>query len=145
MSIEIKVKNSGFIELTKIVDERDGHLCVAESNRNIPFEIKRVYYINHLENFKSIRGHHAHKALQQVIFCINGSFKLELDDGTNRQTIDMWQDNIGIILGPRLWHTMHSFSCGSVLLVLASDYYCESDYIRNYDEFMETVSHEDTV
>lgn len=133
---KINVKNSGYVELPRIVDERDGVLSIMEGNKDIPFDIKRVYYINHLENLESVRGKHAHRALQQVIFCINGSFTLTLDDGQTKQDIHMWRDNIGIILGTGLWHEMHSFSSGCILLVIASDYYNEADYIRNYDEFL---------
>ena len=133
---KIIVKNSGYVELPRIVDERDGVLSIMQGNKDIPFDIKRVYYINHLENLESVRGKHAHKALQQVIFCINGSFTLTLDDGHNKQDIHMWRDNIGVILGTGLWHEMHSFSSGCILLVVASDYYDEADYIRNYDEFL---------
>ncbi len=133
---KINVKNSGYIELPRIIDEHDGVLSIMEGNKDIPFDIKRVYYINHLENLESVRGKHAHKALQQVIFCINGSFTLTLDDGQTKQDIHMWRDNIGVILGTGLWHEMHSFSSGCILLVVASDYYDEADYIRNYDEFL---------
>lgn len=136
MQVPIKVKNSGYVELTRIVDDRDGVLGIMEGSRDIPFEIKRVYYINHLENCHSVRGKHAHKTLKQVIFCINGSFVLSFDDGTNTQDVLMWRDNVGVLLGPGLWHTMHSFSSGCILLVVASDYYDEADYIRDYDEFM---------
>ena len=72
----ITVNNSGYIELPRVVDERDGVLSIMEGNKDIPFDIKRVYYINNLENRQSIRGKHAHKTLKQVIFCINGSFVL---------------------------------------------------------------------
>lgn len=136
---KIIVKNSGYIELPRVVDERDGVLSIMEGNKDIPFAIKRVYYINHLENLQSVRGKHAHKALQQVIFCINGSFVLSLDDGQSKQDILMWRDNVGVILGTGLWHEMHSFSSGCILLVVASDYYNEADYIRNYDEFLAFV------
>jgi len=136
---EIIVQNSGYIELPRIIDERDGVLCIMEAQKHIPFEIKRVYFINNLEHQTSIRGKHAHKKLQQVIFCINGSFTLSLDDGENKQDILMWKDSVGVILGPCLWHTMHSFSSGCVLLVIASDYYSEADYIRHYDKFIEYI------
>lgn len=133
---DIIVKNSGYIQLKKIHDERDGSLVIAEAQRDIPFTIKRVYYINNLENCVSVRGRHAHKQLQQVIFCINGSFVLHLDDGMNKQDILMNKDNIGVILGPMLWHEMLDFSSGCVLLVFASDYYDENDYVRNYEFFL---------
>jgi hypothetical protein len=135
----IIVKNSGYVELKKIHDDRDGNLIILEALRDIPFEIKRIYYINNLENSVSIRGKHAHKELEQVIFCISGSFILGLDDGVATQKILMKKDNVGVILGKLLWHTMEDFSSGCVLLVVASDYFIESDYIRDYDEFLKIV------
>ncbi len=132
----IVVKNSGSVFLKKYYDDRDGSLIIAEAQRDIPFDIKRVYYINNLENCISIRGKHAHHKLQQVIFCINGSFTLHLDDGLTKQDVLMNRDNVGVILGPMLWHEMLDFSSGCVLLVFASDYYNESDYIRDYATFL---------
>lgn len=132
----LKVNHSGLISLRQIIDDRDGILCILNSEKEIPFVIKRVYYITNLDSQTSIRGKHAHHNLQQVIFCINGSFTLSLDDGVNKQNIEMKRENEGIILGPMLWHTMHDFSNGCVILVVASDYYNEADYIRNYDEFI---------
>ena len=139
---KIIVKNSGIVTLPRIVDDRDGVLCIMNSLQEIPFEIKRMYYINNLDPKSSLRGKHAHRKLRQVIFCINGCFTLTLDDGETQQNILMREDNIGVILDPMLWHTMHDFSSGCVLLVAASDYYDEADYIRNYDEFMRLVREE---
>lgn len=133
------VKNSGYITLKKIRDNRDGNLIIMEALRDIPFDIKRVYYVTNLENSVSVRGNHAHKLLEQVIFCIQGCFTLGLDDGVNRQKILMNKDNIGVILGKGLWHTMEEFSSGCVLLVVASDYYKEEDYIRDYDDFLKFI------
>ena len=133
------VEHSGLVSLQRIVDDRDGVLCIMNSLKEIPFEIKRIYFINNLDSFSSIRGKHAHRQLKQVIFCINGSFTLSLDDGVHQQDIEMKRENEGIILGPMLWHTMHDFSSGCVLLVAASDYYDEGDYIRSYDEFLSLV------
>ena len=135
----IMVKHSGVVVLKRVVDERDGVLCIAEMMRDIPFEAKRIYYISHLDQQASLRGKHAHHALRQVIFCINGSFVLTLDDGATKQDVMMWREDVGVVLGPHLWHTMHSFSNGCILLVFASDYYNESDYIRKYDEFLKVV------
>jgi hypothetical protein len=132
----IRVRFSGYVQLNKILDGHDGSLCVIDAMKSVPFEIKRVYFINNLENCVSIRGKHAHRALTQVIFCISGSFVLGLDDGQEKQEVHMFRDNVGVVLGPGLWHTMHSFSSGCVLLVAASDHYDESDYIRDYDEFL---------
>ena len=132
---KIKVKNSGIIKLQSFDDFPDGNLVIGESKKNVPFNIKRIYYINNLFNKKAVRGHHAHKKLNQVIFCVNGSFALNLDDGKTKQTILLNNPCWGIHLGSLLWHTMEKFSSNCVILVLANDYYKESDYLRNYDEF----------
>lgn len=132
---EIKVKNSGFVRLQFFNDFPDGNLVIGESGRTIPFDVKRIYFINNLFNDRSIRGKHAHKKLEQVIFCVNGSFTLNLDDGEIKQEIIIDNPYLGIRLGPMLWHTMNNFSSDCVILVLADDYYNESDYIRDYEEF----------
>ncbi len=136
----VKIKNSGIIKLQRYNDYPDGNLIIAEANRIIPFKIKRVYYINKLDNPRATRGKHAHKNLEQVIFCINGSFALHLDDGETKQKIIMNNSSVGIKLGRLLWHTMTDFSKNCVILVLASDYYKENDYIRNYDEFLKYIN-----
>ncbi|EKR65343.1 MULTISPECIES: FdtA/QdtA family cupin domain-containing protein [Leptospira] len=133
---EIIVKNSGYIYLKKVRDDRDGNLIILEGAKDVPFEIKRIYYINNLENSVSVRGQHAHKEIEQVIFCVSGSFTLKLDDGKAKQAILMNKDNVGVLLGKMLWHTMENFSSGCILLVVASDYYREDDYIRNYSDFI---------
>lgn len=131
----IKVKNSGIVRLQYFEDPPDGNLAIAENNKNIPFEVKRVYFINSLNNPKAVRGKHAHKRLKQVIFCINGSLQLALDDGETTQTIVMDNPYVGILLGNLLWHEMKYFSKNCVILVLADDYYNNEDYIRDYEEF----------
>lgn len=135
MNNQIIVKNSRFIELPKIVDGIDGTISVAENFNHVPFAIKRVYYIYNLHKPNAVRGKHAHKKLEQVLFCINGSCEIGLDDGTNNQTIVLDQPHIGLYLGVELWHTMNHFSNQCILLVMASDVYKESDYIRDYQEF----------
>jgi hypothetical protein len=136
---KIKVKNSGIIKLQFFNDFPDGNLAIGETNKNIPFKIKRVYFINNLYNKKAGRGKHAHKKLEQIIFCINGRFTLNLDDGKNKQNFLMDDPNYGIRLGPKLWHTMTNFSPDCVILVLANDYFNEKDYIRDYQEFLKYV------
>ena len=136
---KIKVKNSGWVTLNFFKDFPDGDLFIAEAGKNVPHAIKRIYFINNLANRKAVRGKHAHKKLVQTIFCINGSFRLGLDDGTRKQTIVMDDPSLGIILGPGLWHTMTGFSPNCVLLVLANGLYKKNDYLRNYDEFLNYV------
>jgi dTDP-4-dehydrorhamnose 3,5-epimerase-like enzyme len=140
MDDEIIVKNARFITLQTIVDGIDGTIAVAENCKQIPFEIQRAYYIYNLGNPKAVRGKHAHKKLEQVLFCINGTCEIGLDDGENQQAVSLDKPDIGIYLGVELWHTMKNFSDNCILLVLASDVYNERDYIRCYDEFTDYIS-----
>lgn len=119
-------------------DER-GSLVVLDKFSEIPFKMKRVYYLFGMKADVS-RGFHAHKKLHQIAFCISGTCRMIIDDGVNREDFIMESPSVGIDLPPMLWHEMHDFSADSVLLVIASDEYDESDYIRNYDEFM-NLSH----
>lgn len=136
---EIIVKNSKFITLPRIDDGIDGSISVAENFNHIPFAVKRVYYIYNLINHNAIRGKHAHKELEQALFCINGSCAIGLDDGTLSQDVTLDTPNTGIYLGIELWHTMKNFSNNCILLVLASDFYKKEDYIRDYDEFIKYI------
>lgn len=134
--LRLRVRNSGLIPLKFFKDLPDGNLFIAEAGRQVPFDIKRIYFINTLANPKAVRGRHAHRALEQAIFCISGSFTLQLDDGQTKQRLLMNDPACGIRLGPMLWHTMSSFSYDCVILVLASDHFHEADYIRDYAEFL---------
>ena len=135
-SLKLRVRNSGLVPIKFFKDLPDGNLFIAESGRQIPFPIKRVYFINTLANPKALRGMHAHKKLEQVLFCINGSFVLQLDDGSQQQNIRLNDPAVGVRLGKMLWHTMTSFSYDCVIMVLASDWFDEKDYIRDYDAFL---------
>jgi len=139
MNKKIKVKNSGIIKLQFVDDFPDGALVIGESRKSVPFDIKRIYYITNLSNPKAIRGKHAHKKLEQYIFCLSGTFRLHLDDGMTKQNLTMDSPYYGIRLGPKLWHIMTKFSRDCVILVLADDYYDENDYIRDYKQFMKYV------
>ena len=136
---KIKVRNSGIIKLQFVDDFPDGTLVIGETKKNIPFDPKRIYYITNLSNPKAIRGKHAHKNLEQYIFCVSGTFRLHLDDGTVKQNITLDSPYYGIRLGPMLWHTMSKFSRDCVILVVASDCFDEGDYIRDYKQFIEYV------
>ena len=138
-SLRINVQRSGLVRLQFFKDLPDGNLFIAEAGKQVPFEIKRVYFINSLANPSAIRGKHAHKRQEQVLFCISGSFVLHLDDGTTTQRITLNDPSCGIRLGPLLWHTMSSFSYDCVILVLADGWFDESDYIRDYDTFIRYV------
>ncbi len=134
--VKIKVENSGIVKLNFFDDFPDGNLTIAEGGENIPFDIKRVYFINNLFNKKSVRGKHAHKELEQIILCINGHFTLNLDDGNIKQSVFLDDSHVGIKLGRMLWHEMKGFSNDCVILVFASEHYDENDYIRNYQDFL---------
>jgi len=126
------------LEFDVLGDER-GSLISLEENKNIPFDIKRIYYIFDTKQEVS-RGFHAHKSLQQVAICVKGSCCFTLDDGQTRESILMNSPNIGLYIDNHKWREMHDFSKDCVLIVLASDYYDEADYIRNYDEFLKEVT-----
>lgn len=134
--LALRVGQSGLIRLQFYKDLPDGNLFIAEAGRQVPFAIKRVYFINTLANHDAVRGKHAHRALEQAIFCISGSFTLQLDDGRVKQRILMNDPACGVRIGPMLWHTMSGFSYDCVILVLASDVFAEADYIRDYDTFL---------
>lgn len=139
--MKIKVKNSGIIRLNRIIDEDgDGDIFVAEAAKHIPFKIKRVFFITAPKRKGSIRGQHSLKKTSRVIFCINGSFVLNLDDGEAQQSIRLADPAIGVLLGPNLWHTMSNISETCCMLVLADDFYREKDYIRDYQEFLKYTS-----
>lgn len=121
--MEVITKNCSQINLQQINDEKDGVLSIAEQEKEIPFRIKRVYYIHSFKDKNAIRGYHAHKELEQAIFCINGSFKLNTNDGNNEQSFLLNNPNQGIYIGKELWHTMDQFSRGCIILVFASDFF----------------------
>lgn len=136
---ELKVQNSGLIELPFFNDKLDGVLVIVEGERTIPFEIKRLYTISGFNGEASIRGKHAHHKLNQYIICTNGSFKLSLDDGATKQDVSLNNPSVAVRLGPMLWHEMSDFSPDCSILVVADDYYNEADYIRDYAEFSRLV------
>lgn len=125
------------IPLQKHGDER-GMLVALEQTKNVPFEIKRVYYMFGTQT-NVRRGYHAHKELRQLAIPVSGSCRFMLDDGNEK--VDVLIDNpaLGLLIEPFIWHEMYDYSSDCILLVLASDVYDESDYIRSYDEFMESV------
>lgn len=134
-----KTKLSYVIEIPKISD--DAYLCFAEGSRDIPFSIKRVYYIFDAKT-NAPRGFHAHKKTQQVIFCIKGKIRMVLDNGFKKEEIIMNQPNKGVFLDRMIWHEMLDFDEGTILLVFASGYFKEKDYIRSYDYFLKLCGRE---
>jgi hypothetical protein len=122
------------IELNRITDH-NGSISVVQNSLDIPFDVKRIYYLYDIPS-GSERGGHAHKFLQQLIIAASGSFDIILDDGKQKTTINLNRPNIGLLLPPGLWRELNNFSSGSICLVLASHEYDEQDYLRDYNEFL---------
>jgi len=125
-------------ELPRIQDNR-GNLTFIEEGRHIPFSFERVYYLYDVPGGSS-RGGHAHRELEQLIVAVSGSFDVTLDDGTNRKTVTLNRPYQGLYICPLIWRELDNFSSGSVCLVLASRFYDEDDYFREFDAFKEAVT-----
>ncbi|WP_332402566.1 FdtA/QdtA family cupin domain-containing protein [Vibrio metschnikovii] len=126
------------ISFESLGDHR-GSLVALEQNKNIPFAIKRIYYIFDTKQ-GVVRGLHAHKALKQVAIAVKGSCRFVIDDGKTKEEVILDRPTKGILIDSCLWREMHDFSEDCVLMVLASEHYDESDYIRDYSEFLECVN-----
>lgn len=123
----------------KVLGDDRGSLVALEVKKEIPFEIKRVYYL--YDTNKDVpRGFHAHKKLRQIAVCVSGSCRFVLDDGGGKKEIVLDSPNEGLLIDAMIWHEMHDFSEHCVLMVLANDYYDESDYIRDYDGFLNAAA-----
>ena len=133
------INDCQIIEFDKHHSDRKGNLSVVENGKGIPFDIKRVYYLYDVPGGES-RGGHAHKDLYQIIMAVSGSFSVTLDDGRNKQTFVLNRPYQGLLVVPGIWRTLDDFSSGAVCLVLASEMYDESDYIRDYNEFVKYKS-----
>ena len=120
------------------------HIMSSAQSKYSYFRIKRVYYMYDTAP-GVVRGRHAHKSLEQILVCIHGSCKITMDNGREKKIVPLERPYEGLYVGPHMWHEMSEFSEGAVLLVLASELYDESDYIRDYDEFLKMVEkeHED--
>lgn len=118
-------------------DDR-GQLIALEEFKDIPFPIKRVYYMYDTAEGVA-RGHHAHKHLEQILVCIHGSCKIMLDNGSEKKVVPLEKPYEGLYVANHMWREMFDFSADAVLMVLASDIYDENDYIRSYDEFLSYV------
>lgn len=115
-----------------------GQLVALEEFKDIPFRVKRVYYMYDTAEGVT-RGFHAHKSLQQILVCIHGSCKIRLDNGKEKKVIPLERPYEGLYVSNAMWREMFDFSPDAVLMVLASEPYDESDYIRNYDDFLDYV------
>lgn len=129
------------IELDKHHSDRKGNISVVENNNDIPFEIRRAYYLYDVPGGES-RGAHAHKELSQLIIAASGSFSVTLDDGNVKRTFLLNRPYQGLYVVPGIWRTLDDFSSGSVCLVLASHIYDENDYIRDYEVFKQYKKYE---
>lgn len=130
------VYDSTIIELDKHHSERRGNLTVVENGQTLPFDVKRVYYLYDVPGGES-RGAHAHRELEQLIIAVSGSFTVTLDDGNCKRSFFLNRPYQGLYVKSGMWRTLEDFSSGAVCMVLASDVYKASDYIRSYDEFIQ--------
>ncbi|SES84693.1 WxcM-like, C-terminal [Natronincola peptidivorans] len=131
-----KTKNWKVLSFNRIGDNEIGYLTPVEENKEIPFLIKRVYYIYNVPE-EIERGFHAHRKLEQVLICMNGSVDIKVDNGYEQEIIRLNDPAKGLYIGPHTWREMLSFDASTVLVVLASQTYDESDYIRNYSDFID--------
>lgn len=123
------------IEMNKHHSDNKGNITVVENGITVPFDVKRVYYLYDIPGGEA-RGGHAHKELQQLIIAASGSFDIVLDDGIVKRTITLNRPYRGLLITPGIWRELNDFSSGSVCLVLASHVYSESDYLRDYNDFI---------
>lgn len=119
-------------------DER-GQLISLEEGIDIPFAIKRVYFMYDTQE-GVVRGNHAHKSLEQILVCIHGSCKVRLDNGKETKIVPLEKPYEGLYVPNDMWREMYDFTEGTVLMVFASDFYHEKDYIRDYDEFLKYIA-----
>ena len=125
------------IDFPRVEDVR-GNLTFIEGNRHVPFDIKRVYYLYDVPG-GATRGGHAHKTLQQLLVAMSGSFDVVLDDGHERKRFHLNRSYFGLYIPPMVWRELDNFSSGSVCMALASDFFSEEDYFRDYHSFLEAV------
>ena len=137
------VYDCSIIELDKHHSDRKGNITVVENKKDIPFEVRRTYYLYDVPGGES-RGAHAHRELSQLIVAASGSFTVTLDDGRVKRTFTLNRPYQGLYVVPGIWRTLDDFSSGAVCLVLASHPYDAGDYIRDYDEFIRYKNEQDT-
>lgn len=132
------IHNCNVVELPKI-HNRAGNITVVQNKSDLPFDIKRVYYLYDVPG-GSERGGHAHKDLYQLIVAASGCFDVVIDDGKQKKVIQLNRPNFGLMVIPGIWREIINFSSGAICFVLASEKYCEDDYIRDYNEFVKYKS-----
>jgi dTDP-4-dehydrorhamnose 3,5-epimerase-like enzyme len=134
----MSLEDCKIIDLPKISDPR-GNLTFIEGGQHIPFDIKRVYYLYDVPGGAE-RGGHAHKALNQLIIAMSGSFDVILDEGGEKKRFHLNRSYQGLYVCPMIWRELDNFSSGSVCMVLASNIYEESDYYRDYNEYLKALN-----
>lgn len=130
--------NCRLIELTSHGDSR-GSLIALEKEHNVPFDIKRVYYIYDTKRGVP-RGFHAHENLEQLLICVSGSCKIKVDNGKEKEIYELNSPEIALYIGKMVWREMYDFSQGCVLMVIASEYYNPEEYIRDYKQFITMIN-----
>jgi dTDP-4-dehydrorhamnose 3,5-epimerase-like enzyme len=139
--MKTSVYDCSILELDRHHSPRKGDISVVENRLTVPFDTKRVYYLYDVPGGVE-RGGHAHKALEQLIVAVSGSFTVVLDDGKVKRSFVLNRPYMGLYVTPGIWRVLDDFSSGSVCLVLASEKYDPDDYIRDYDEFIQYKSEE---
>lgn len=132
--VQFHLDDCKVVELPKITDPR-GNLTFVEGDKHVPFPIKRVFYLYDVPTAAS-RGAHAHRQQHQFLICLSGSFDVEIDDGTDRRVVHLNRPWKGLHVPPTIWAAEVNFDPGTLCLVLASDTFSETDYIRDYDAFI---------
>jgi len=132
-SMKSSVYDCVILPLNKI-HNRAGNITIVEGKKNIPFDVRRIYYLYDIPGGEA-RGGHAHKELQQLIVAASGSFNVLLDDGQNKKIVTLNRPNYGLVVVPGIWRELMEFSSGAICLVLASHKYDENDYVREFDMF----------
>lgn len=135
--IDMEMTNCRFIQFKKNHDSR-GQLTYMEVDQEIPFNVKRIYYVQNVPQGHK-RGEHAHRNLDQVLIALSGKFEVVVDDGSTKQSYVLTNSQQGLYIGSFVWHELKKFSEGAVCLVLASELYNEADYIRDYKEFLSLI------
>lgn len=133
MDFSFSVYDCSIMQFKKIKN-RAGNITSIENNVDIPFSVKRIYYLYDVPSGET-RGGHAHKDLEQVIFAVSGSFDITIDDARTKKTVQLNRPDFGLYLRPGIWRELSNFSSGAICLVLASQLFSEQDYIRSYEKF----------
>jgi len=131
------VYDCSIIEMPRLKN-RAGNISIVENQDNLPFDVKRIFYIFDIPGGED-RGAHAHKECHQFLIAVSGSFEIEMDDGVNKRTVQLNRPYYGLHIPPGIWAAEKGFSSGAICLVLTSQEYHDEDYIREYDEYLNFI------